>query len=120
MRCETKGQLCASRDELAFLSNALSEVMYGFQRPDFIGTPSPEAARLLNHISDVFEASDPEKEMRLRVDAAEVQLLIDAIKSSMAEFEVSEFDTRIGCTIDDAQQLLRCLEQAQRPAPDSR
>ncbi len=51
--------------------------------------------------------------MRVRIDVSESRLLIGVIKAGIAEFGNSEFHSRIGCTVEEAEQMFKCLEHCQ-------
>lgn len=122
MRCQAyrkEVHVQVSRDELGFLGNALNEVTHGFRHPDFEGESYTDAARLLRHISDAYEASGSEADIRIRMDAQQLRLLIGAIKATVLELGDEEMHTRTGNTVAEARYFLECLEQAQRPAEGS-
>ena len=97
--------------EIGELANAINEVLNGFTVPDFdhrIG-PRIDAERLLRHVGDIHRASSEDQEVFLKVDAAQLHILVSALNEVLNEFDVAEFETRMGCTQVHARDLLERL-----------
>lgn len=103
-------------DELGELANAINEVLNGFTVPDFdrrIGA-RVDTERLQRHVGDVYRANSEGCEASVKLDAAQVQILVNALKVVLEEFASdSEFETRMGCTRPHASSLLQRLKRTQ-------
>ena len=107
--------LSTPREEIGELGNALNEVLNGFTVRDFdrrIGSRA-DVERLMRHVGDAYRASGEDQEVLIQLDAAQVQILRNALKAVLEAFDAGEFETRMGCTQLHARELMARIEKAQ-------
>jgi|GEM_PF-4854612 len=106
--------LSINREEIGELGNALNEVLNGFAMRDFdrhIGSRA-DVERLMHHVGDAYRTSGENQHVLIQLDAAQVQILGNALRAVLEEFDGGEFETRMGCSKLHARDLVARLERA--------
>ena len=118
-------RLSLSRAEMVFVSNILNEVCNGFRVADFvkqIEIDQQDARRLLARIHDAAERAPGDsvgqagtKESRpngtaLDFTHAELMAVRNALRETLRELGIEEFDTRVGLAFEEGQARLSYLD----------
>jgi hypothetical protein len=93
-----------SPKERLCLSGVLNEVRHGFRVPNFdqqIGLSREEASQLHSILKNESSLEKPEVELTVR----QLSGLRNALTEALGELGTEEFDTRVGMSFEDAQQL---------------
>jgi hypothetical protein len=101
--------------EIGELASAINEVLNGFTVPDFdrrVGV-RVDVERLLRHLGDIHRASSEDQDVLLKLDVAQSHILINALNEVLNEFDIGEFETRMGFTQLHARNLLKRLVKSQ-------
>jgi hypothetical protein len=99
------------------LSGVLNEVLHGFRVPKFdqqIGLSRREADDL--HVR-LMEKSSPESSL-LELTIRQLLGLRNALIETVKELGVEEFSTRVGVSLQDAEQLVLQIDRATRSVGD--
>lgn len=93
------------------LINALGEVCHTFEIPDFstaIGIEHHAAERLLSTVNEAYNESQP---IRVELTRSELMAIRNALRITMREINDWEFNTRVGVTRKEWQDVLHEIGQ---------
>ena len=118
-------RLSLSRGELVFVNNILNEVCNGFRVADFVaqvGISQQDVRELLAKVHDVAERAPDNgagqaegRQYRqniasLDLGRGELMAIRNALRESLRELGIQEFDTRVGLSFEEGQAKLRELD----------